>query len=253
MTIRPGFFSANISGKQLGAPATTTANSGSSYVFVPSASTTTFGSITVTKKTTSPNGSWTEPTLSNNELTFNGSQGIAYLDNDQLHVAPPYSVQVDFYATQVAKSTAYIWNNGQGNGIGWPEAVVALNGSSLNMYTSSNSLGGTTYQARFAIKSNIQVNTWYRLGIMWYNTGGSNYVRFYLNGSALYTHQYSGTAFYPDPFNQTGGQNTSTSDGLPYNSGNGIAIGSDNANDPASRWEGKIRNVFVGTTLFWSI
>lgn len=247
MTIRPGFFSANLSGKQVGAPATTTANSGSSYVFTTN-NTTTFGSVTVTRKS-----GFTAPSVSNNEMIFTGTQGIAYLDNDQLHVTPPYSVQVDFYTTQTSKGTAYIWNNGQGNGIGWPEAVIVLNGANLNMYTSSNSAGTSTYQARFAIATNIQANTWYRVGVMWYTVSSTNYVRFYLNGSIVYTHQYSGTSFAADPNNPGGGTNTSTSDALPYNSSNGIAIGSDNNNDSSTRWEGKIRNVFVGKTLFWSI
>lgn len=252
MTLRAGFFVANLPGKQAGAPATTTANSSSSYVFS-TGTTSNIGSVVVTKRTdySFQLPGYDAPT---NTLTFNGSQGIAYYANSNLHVQPlPYSIQVDFNTSQNSLGTSYIVNQGQGNGTGWPEVCIVLNQSNLNVYTATNNTGTGSQQAAFYIAQNIQINTWYRVGVMFYNTGGSNYVRFYLNGIEQYTHRYQGISFQRDPFDPSRGTNAAASDGLPWQSTNGIALGSDNRNDPNSHFQGSIRNFFAGKTLFWPI
>lgn len=236
MVVRPGFFSSNLIGKQAGAPATTPANSASGYVF--STGNTTIGSVAVTAR--NGNGAsgpaWVDPTYdsSSNTMTFDGTaQSLGYVyGGASIHVAPaPFSLQVDFNVDRVT-GHQYVVNMGQGNGLGYPEFIVDLSNASLTIQMNSSSSGSGPMAV--TISNNIQVGQWYRVGAMVYITGASTVnIRCYLNSEVKV---------------QT------TLPALPYNTSTaGIAIGNDNGNFPSTFFKGKIRNFFLGKTLFWPI
>lgn len=272
MAVRPGIVGIqNFYGKQVGTPATTTSNATSAYVYTKSSSTDSVGNpvtgttYTLSKIPTSNpygNANWVYPDTVNNAMVFTGTQSVAYSDDNRLHVVAPYSCQVDFNTTTVSKASQWIVDNGQGSGIGWEEFIIYLSNNSLIVSTcaSNGAEGGSTasgppYNAHYTL-GNVVPNTWYRVGVMWYNvggtynsgtntyTGGTNYIRGYLNGEIKFQRALDGTAAL--------GQ-TAQSGRMPYNSGNGIAIGNDNANYPTTFFQGSIRNFFIGRTLFWPI
>jgi len=248
--IRPGILAVtNTLGKQVGVPATTEANANSAYVF--STGDTTFGGVAVVKKTTGGENAWQDPSYDNTTgiMTFSGAESMAYLDTDELHTATPYSVQVDFNTTTTTQALQYIINNGQGSGIGWEEFTVTVGYNNLRIHTCANAAGGTTYEAVYDV-SVIEPNTWYRFGLMFYNSGGMNYLRTYLNGIVKNQVTLDGKSNSSGYLNVT---NKGTAVAMPYNSSNGIAIGNDNVNFTGSFFNGQIKDLFIGKTLFWPI
>jgi hypothetical protein len=282
MAVRPGVIGAsNILQKRISLPesAFTPANENSAYIFNTNA-TTTIGSgataVTVTKRTANndpagqpnPQNPWVPPTYDSvtQSMTFSGTQSLAYLDTDTLHVYPPYSCQVDFRPSVVNKTTMYIVNNGQGGGIGWEEFVIYLNNDNAMISTCAanngeggNAASGPPYTAYYNL-GKVMINTWNRVGVMWYNvggtlnestgiyTGGTNYMRGYLNDIEIFTRPLNGQAW-----TGAGGTKTAESGRLPWNSPNGICIGNDSANFGTTFFQGSIRNFFIGRTLFWPI
>jgi len=275
MTFSPGTLgSTNLIGKQAGSPAITTANS--AYAYTPSTgSSTTIGSITVNKTTTvnqtaSGNQSytWQVPALSNGVFTLNGRTSIGYNLQTALHTQAPYSVQVDFKTTTTAKDVQFILDNGEGFGIGWSEWAFQLAGNCLHVGTNSR---GQDYGQAWYDYALIQINTWYRVGLMFYNvggtynsgtkawTGGQFYIRGYLNGEKKFQQALSPN----NTVSQTGTQFTSSILGsavdyraveMPQQASNGIVIGADANNYVNRMFYGQIRNIFIGPgQLFWSI
>lgn len=284
MAVLPGIVGVqNALQKTVGLPSSafTAANSASSYVFT-TASTATIGSggtaVTVTRRTASnvPNGQpgpqnpWINPGYDGSSMIFSGTQSVAYLDNNSLHVVPPYSCQVDFKPSVLNKSTMYVVNNGQGGGIGWEEFTIYCNNDNIFISTCAASDGsdggssasGPPYTAYYYL-GKAQIGAWHRVGVMWYNvggtynsstntyTGGTNYIRGYLNGEQKWQRPLNGTA-WTNPID-TGRSFSTQSARLPYNSVNGIVLGNDNANFTNTFFEGSIRNFFIGRTLFWTI
>lgn len=253
MAVLPGIVaSANVGGRQYALPALTTANQNSAYVFS-TAATTTLGSVTVTKRTGGGGGggtsqNWADPgyNSTNNSMTFNGTnQAIAYKPNSQLQIAPlPFSFQVDFYTTKTT-GNQYIVNLGQGNSVGWPcFQVMIMNGGNIELKQATTNDGSNQLAWTFAT---VVANKWYRLGVMYYRVGTSNYVRVYLNGE-IKLQVLLGTS----------ATNASGQGGIPRavdTTGTaGLAFGSDNANTANYNFQGEMRNIFFDNEVqFWPI
>ena len=248
MVVRPGFFSSNLIGKQAGGSPITPANQTAGYVFS-TGTTTQLGTITVTKKTGGSFPSNTIPTYDtpSSTMTFNGTnQAMAYAPNAEVQVAPvPFSFQVDFNTTKLT-GNQYIVNLGQGNGVGWPCWQVSIgNPGQLYMVqaTQDGGVGMSTYNIAI-----IAANKWYRLGVMYYRVGTTNYNRVYLNGEVK-VQTTLGTST-----TNAGGQGglprtTQTSD----SSQAGLTFGNDGANASGYNFQGQMRNIFFGKTAFWTI
>lgn len=244
MAVLPGIVgSANFPGRYLALPAVTPANQGSYYTFS-TGNTTTMGSVTLTKTTTTYQQAWVPPSYDSvsDTLTFNGTtQSIAYVANSDIHVAPlDFSLQFDFNPSRLT-GHQYLVNLGQGYGRGYPELVVDLSNTGLgvNFSTANDGNSNKAYSL-----GTVAVNNWYRVGIMFYNvggtknqstgviTGGTNYLRAYVNGEVKLQTSISG---------------------LPWTSTAGIAFGNDNANYGTTFFQGKMKSIFIGKTRFWNI
>lgn len=173
------------------------------------------------------------PTFTNGVLNFNGTQALRFTDSAATRVVPPYSIEVEFSISALPSNgnAAVIMNVGQKSGIDWPEFLIGvLENRDLNVYVNSNNTGGASQQI-FQAKSNIQLNTFYKLGVMFYNKGQGNRIRIYMDGVQVRDQPYS----------------------LPYNSSNGLSIGSDTSTNFAVRFNGKIKNLYVAQELFWPV
>lgn len=225
------------------------------YAYTPSVgATAVINGVTLTKKTTvdqaaSGNRSlpWKAPTITSNIMSFDGTQSICYGDNTSLTTTVPYSGQVDFNTTTTARGAQYILNNGEGFGIGWCEWAIQLLGDVLTLGTNSNQLASGQAYYDFA---RVRPNEWYRVGFMFFNTGGTNYVRGYLNGVQKFQFALIGQASVSTV---RGATNQAVSNTMPANAPNGISIGGDANNYDGRMYYGQVRNVIVGKQLFWSI
>ena len=261
MTIMPGAIVPNILGKQAATPATTTANA--SYpAQLSSGTNVAFGTVSLTKTTTTHSGgaAWVAPTYSNGVMITTGTQSVAYVDNANLHTTAPYSVQLDFNVTTVSPGVQYLINNGGGYNIGWPEWAIQLNGA--NLVVLANSRGQSYGQSQYDYSTNILPNTWYRVGLMYYNVSGQNYIRGYLNGVKIFQRAIAANGYALGAGAGSGTAHNSNllgvaidarADEMPYDAPNGISLANDAANYTSSFLYGQIRNLFIGKTLFWTI
>lgn len=149
--------------------------------------------------------------------------------------------------------------------VAWPLAYFNLvqNGSNYDLYVQSNANGlASTGNARWDYDQ-VQANTWYKVGLMWYNiggtlnpttlayTGGVNYIRGYLDDVIKFDIALDGTA---KSSGYAGVTNPATAVKIPYvNTNSGISIGCDYVNVPSLNFRGQMRNIYVGRTLLWPI
>lgn len=238
--------SGNVPGKQVSLPAFTAANSTSAYVFT-TATTANLGEITVTRKTGGAFGTGTTPGYDSTSaiMTFNGTtQAMAYEPSSTVQVAPlPFSFQVDINPAKVTGSQ-YIVNLGQGNGVGWPCWQISIGNGNITMTqaTANNNVGLQTWTLSPAV-----IGKWYRIGVMYYRIGTSNYVRAYVNGEVKLQQLLGSNA-----------SNTGGLGGLPrtvevVSTMAGLTFGNDGANATGYNFQGQMRNIFFGKTLFWPI
>lgn len=186
------------------------------------------------------------PVTTADYMTFNGTSNTIRFNNAQYpngtgqaivnnywHVTVPYSVELEFYSENI--QNGWIATGGEGSGQSWPEwSLVATSGGEIQFQSSSNNNSNDTL-ARFA--TGYAAKQWYRVGFMFYNDAQSNVrVRGYLNGVQVFD----------------------VASRIPITSTLGLAIGSDYAFQDSSSsrariFRGRIRNVQVARSLFWTV
>lgn len=192
---------------------------------------------------------------------------------------PAYSIRMDFYHNYPTTSGGVIGTVGNGSGIGWPTWTLALSTSgnvgTLRLYmsynnTSNNSGDGTNSvnanhlptggtgtdtgsSSSFVFSTSVSQNIWYRVGLMFCNSSGTdttsnqiNQVKGYFglqqSGLAL-ANVFTNTCSYPynhQPW-------TAGTDESPV----ALAIGSSISTSSPSAFIGGIKNVFIGRSRFW--
>lgn len=173
------------------------------------------------------------PTTVSDYMLFDGSRTLRFSENnDAWRVTSPYSVEFDVYLEE--GDNKWIATHGEGFGAGWPEWSVIQQNGGIYLSSSADNNGN-----QFSLPLTLAYRTkqWYRVGFMFYTVGSQYKVRGYLNGSQV--------------FDQNCLQ--------PYNTPNGLAFGSDwTFNGPTSPagaiarvFNGRIRNVLLGRSLFW--
>jgi len=172
------------------------------------------------------------PTTVSNYMLFTGTQAVRFSNNNAVwHLSTPYSVEMEVYIDE--PGTRWIATLGEGFGAGWPEWTISHNGSNILFNSSTTNNGYTT---SLTMVSNYQAKQWYRLGFMFYAQGDSTRVRLYVNNTPV--------GDYAMP--------------VPYTTANGLSIGSDwtyNTSTGASAriFKGRIRNVTIGRSGFWTV
>lgn len=248
-----------------------------------SGTTATFGYLTVNRKTAtdSVNGgvAWVLPSYDSptDTLSFDGTQSIAYLNSPAQQIsyagtgsnsAPQgiYQSSIQFEFNTIGKAGVQIpFDHASGPGVAWPLAYfnLAQNGSNYDLYVQTNANGtGSNGNARWDY-AQVQANTWYKVGLMWYNIGGTfnnntkqyaggmNYIRGYLDDVIKFDIALDSTA---KSSGYAGVTNPATAVKIPYvNTNSGISIGCDYVNVPSLNFRGQMRNIYVGRTLLWPI
>lgn len=170
------------------------------------------------------------PAVVGDALIFTGVEQLRYTDSSAWHVTAPYSVEFEFYSN-VLNDDMMLINIGQGNGIGYPEYMIWVNGSNgVEAQTASTNSSSTLQVYNLIPNGTLQTNRWYRIGIMVYNDGALRH-RGYVNGI----------------------QTFDTTLTQPWNSPNGIAISGDNNAYPSVMIKGGMRNLRIAQSLFWKI
>ena len=164
------------------------------------------------------------PTTISDYLQFNGSQVLRYPANSDFHDTGNYSVELEFYIDVATTGYAYIATVGEGYGIGWPEWHIIQTPTTIDFSSSSNNNGVTSDAS---LLTNFNLQQWYRVGIMFFNNMAYGFV----NDIQVFSIACS----------------------VPYTSTNGLAIGCDYAKYSGRFFTGKIRNMTIGKSLFWSL
>lgn len=165
----------------------------------------------------------TKPTTVADYMLFTGTQNVRFSDKDIWHMTSPYSVEMDVYIEDLL-ALRYIGTVGEGFGLGWPEWTIWHDGTTIGWQTSSTNNGVTT-QATFV--SGVNAKQWYRLGFMYLN----GRVYGFVNGTKVFD-------IAIDP---------------PINSTNGLAFGGDYRKYASRQFKGRIRNITMGQSAFWSV
>lgn len=165
-------------------------------------------------------------------MQFGGTQAIR-VDNSTgssypvTHMTAPYSFEIEFFMN--SGDNRWIATNGEGFQAGWPEWSIIVSGGAL-VYNSSSTNNGNTTSATFL--SSINFNQWYRVGFMFYLDSQSKpRVRGFVNDVQKF--------------------DVETTE--PYDSPNGIAIGNDFTRGNNRGFLGRIRNVWLANSLFWTV
>lgn len=175
----------------------------------------------------------TAPTITNGELVYTGTQNLRYADSPLTHIGSTFSMEIDFKTTDITRNQVVSTIGGNSTAPQWPELTIFYGNSSqgsysgLGVYSASGNDAGSQVGA-IAIPA-LVANTWYRLGIMIY----SGRIRVYVNGGQKFDIPLNG--------------------GTVRDSTNGLSIGGDNSKDAARQFYGSIRNVSIGSALYWPI
>lgn len=169
------------------------------------------------------------PTTVSDYMLFNGSTNIVrYQDKPEWHFTPPYSIEFEMYADDIS-TTRWVATEGEGFQVGWPEWAVMITGGGLQFNSSTTNNGDTT---SVMFMPTIQAQRWYKIGIMYYTDSSSNpRVRGYVNG----------------------GQVFDTPCAIPYNTTSFLAFGGDAAKYAARAFKGRLRNITMAQSLFWTV
>lgn len=173
----------------------------------------------------------TRPTTTADYMNFTGTQNVRYSDQtsgtfaENWHVTVPYSIEMD--AMIYDYEARWIGTSGEGYGAGWPEWNIVSSGNGFSFNSSSTNNGNDT-TGIFA--NNVALNQWYRFGLMFYNNG-TNRVRGYLNDNQVFD-----LPWIPS-----------------YNSSNPLGFGGDAIKNSGRQFKGRIRNVTIGRSLFWTV
>lgn len=177
------------------------------------------------------------PTTVSDYMSFDGTKAIRFSDNnDNWRTSSPYSVELEAYCENNLDGK-WIGTVGEGYGQGWGEWSIVQSGGKLLLVSSSDN-NGNQFSLEFV--SQLITKQWYRLGFMFYTVGSQYRVRLYTNDV-----QVADVACLQ-----------------PYNSANGMVFGADwsysdssvtNPNYLARRWTGRLRNVTIGRSLFWTV
>ena len=175
----------------------------------------------------------TRPATANDYMVFDGTKSIRFSDNsNNWRVSAPYSVELE--VSMNAGAEKWIATLGEGFGAGWPEWAIIQRASTVTFTSSFNNSSATTDQV---LLSSYKVAQWYRLGFMFYaKENGDTHFRGYVNDIQVFD----------------------VAAPAPYDSPNGMAIGSDwtfNTSTGARNriFNGRIRNVSIARSLFWPI
>lgn len=167
------------------------------------------------------------PFTQDDYMKFSGSNFIRFSDRTEFHTTAPFSIELEFFVE--SGDGKWIATNGEGFGAGWPEWSIITSNGGLVFNSSSNNNGNTT-TATFMTTCNPK--QWYRVGFMFYTDAQGAYrVRGYVNDIQVFD----------------------VASAEPYNTPNGIAFGSDYAKYPSRGFIGRIRNVWMGKSLFWTV
>ena len=169
----------------------------------------------------------TPPTVSGNDLVFDGSQRIRYADSPNFRATPPYSVEFEFKADSVS-ATQILFNIGGDLITEFPELMININASAgLMFFTNADNIN-PNQSAVFAANGTLQTNTWYKVGLMIYNSGGTR-ARGYFNDVQAFD----------------------ISINPPRDSTNGSSFGA--SLGTGAYLDGSLRNLRIGQSVFWPI
>lgn len=168
-----------------------------------------------------------KPTTVDDYMNFTtGRQIIRYSDRPDWHVNAPYSVELDVFPTD--KAVRWIATEGDGFGAGWPEWSIMQTSGALQFTTSWTNNG---YDYTGVLLGAYNVNQWYRVGLMFYKVGDKLHVRGYLNNIKVFDNEI------PQPITTT----------------NRLAFGGDAVARTDRMFIGRLRNISIAKSLFWSI
>ena len=176
--------------------------------------------------------SYPRPATTADYMTFDGNQCIRFSDRSDWHVVSPYSVEFDFYCANTADGK-WIATSGEGFALGWGEWSVIQSGGNILLVSSADNNGN---QFSITVVPNFSIKQWYRVGFMFYTVGSQYRCRAYLNDV-----QVADVACIQ-----------------PYDSTNGLVFGADWAwttsnGGSARKWAGRLRNVTMAKSLFWTV
>lgn len=172
------------------------------------------------------------PTTTADYMVFTGTQAVRFSNNNgNWHLTSPYSVEMEVFID--SPGTRWIATLGEGFGAGWPEWSISHTGTDI-IFTSSTD--NNSYTTNLSFVKNYNIKQWYRLGFMFYTVGNKTMVRGYVNGIKVFEAVMS----------------------TPYTTANGMSIGSDwtyntTTGSTARIFKGRIRNVTIARSLFWTI
>ena len=172
------------------------------------------------------------PSTVNDYMNFTGTQAVRFSNNGgNWHLTSPYSLEMEVFIDSVG--TRWIATLGEGFGAGWPEWAISHNGTDI-IFTSSTD--NNSYTTNLPLVKNYNPKQWYRLGFMFYTVDSKTMIRGYVNGIKVFE------ALMP----------------VPYTTANGMSIGSDwayntSAGGQSRIFKGRIRNVSIGRSLFWTV
>lgn len=180
------------------------------------------------------------PTNVGDYMVFDGTKAVRFSENsnypDNWHVTAPYSVECEVFL-DTSDEGRWIGTVGEGYGIGWGEWSIVQSGGGIYLNSSADNNGN---QFTIPFVTSAATKQWYRLGFMFYTDANNVFrIRTYCNDVKVIDQACS----------------------VPYNTSNGMSWGSDWAfTGPGSSspimsrvFKGRIRNVQVGRSLFWTV
>lgn len=167
-----------------------------------------------------------KPATVSDYMEFAGTQIVRFSDRSDWHVVAPYSIEMEVYPVDTANRM--IGTEGEGFASGWPEWAISQTGGALRFNTSWTN---NAYDAGANFVNTYGLNQWYRLALMFYLDGTQNRVRGYTNGIQV----------FDIPITQ------------PLDTTQRLAIGGDAVARADRMFKGRIRNVTIGKSLFWTV
>ena len=167
-----------------------------------------------------------KPTTTEDYMAFSGTQYIRYSDRVEWRVAAPYSIELEVFAVDAV--TRWIGTEGEGFGAGWPEWNMLQSGGNFTFSTSSTN---NSYDFTETFVTGYALNQWYRLGLMFYKVGEQMKVRGYVNDVKVFERDML----------------------QPYDTANALAFGGDATGRADRMFKGRLRNITMAQSLFWTI
>lgn len=179
---------------------------------------------------------FTAPSVSGDSLVFTGVERIKINNGAFTQVGVPFSCECSVMFPTVPTSAQHIISFGGNTTSTTTTETPQITGVSFDPaigIESYSQLSGARTDLTFRTTANVAANTWYKIGLMLYNSGGLR-ARGYVDNVQVFDQSFPGS--------------TARTTGLGIGGLPGAAAGITRFG-----FTGQIKNIYIGQSLFWPI